>query len=37
MTNWQFVIVIATYVLSVFGFILAIPGSMRFVQASLSE
>jgi hypothetical protein len=37
MTNWQFIAIIGTFVLSVFGFILTIHNAARSWQASLSE
>lgn len=37
MTNWQFITIIGTFVLSVFGFILTILGAFRSLQASTNE
>jgi hypothetical protein len=37
MTNWQFITVIGTSVLSFFGFILTILGTARSTQAALNE
>ncbi|MGH9834359.1 MAG: hypothetical protein ACREBD_00035 [Blastocatellia bacterium] len=37
MSNWQFIIIIATFALSVFGFILTIFGAIRSLQTSISE
>jgi len=37
MTNWQFITIIGTFVLSFFGFILTILGTARSTQAALNE
>jgi len=36
-TNWQFITIIGTFVLSFFGFILTILGTARSTQAALNE
>ena len=37
MTNWQFITIIGTFVLSFFGFILTILGTARSTQAVVNE
>lgn len=37
MTNWQFIAIIGTFVLSFFGFILTILGTARSTQSALNE
>jgi predicted PurR-regulated permease PerM len=37
MTNWQFITIIGTFVLSFFGFILTILGTARSTQTALNE
>ena len=37
MTNWQFITIIGTFVLSVFGFILTVFGAIRSLQSSINE